>query len=54
MTKVSSSIKTEAYRIEISLPSGNIVIADEPIDKGGKDSGFSPKELLGAFGDRCV
>ena len=46
MTNVSSTIGKELYKIEIKSPSGNMVIADEPIDKGGKNLGFSPKELL--------
>jgi putative redox protein len=54
MAKVSASIKNEPYRIEIKSPTGNVVIADEPIDKGGKDSGFSPMELLGAALAACT
>jgi len=54
MAKVSSSIKTELYKIEIKSPTGNVVIADEPIDKGGKNSGFSPKELLAASLAACT
>ncbi len=46
MTNVSATIGKELYKIEIKSPSGNMVIADEPIDKGGKNLGFSPKELL--------
>jgi putative redox protein len=54
MAKVSSSIKTDRYRIDIKSPSGNSVIADEPLEKGGKDSGFSPKELLAAALAACT
>lgn len=46
MAKITSSIKTEPYKVEIKSPTGNSVIADEPINKGGGDLGFSPKELL--------
>jgi putative redox protein len=54
MAKVSSSIKNEPYKIEIKSPTGNVVIADEPIDKGGKDIGFSPKELLASALAACT
>jgi len=54
MAKISSSIKKEPYEVEIKSLSGNIVIADEPIDKGGKDLGFSPKELLASALAACT
>ncbi len=54
MANVSSSIKQEPYKIEIKSPTGNVVMADEPVDKGGKDSGFSPKELLAAALAACT
>jgi putative redox protein len=54
MAKVSASIGNIPYRIEIKSPTGNVVIADEPIDKGGKDSGFSPKELLASALAACT
>jgi putative redox protein len=46
MAAIKASIGNEPYRIEIKSPTGNVVIADEPIEKGGQDKGFSPKELL--------
>ena len=54
MAKIASSIKRENYKIEIKSPSGNVVIADEPIDMGGMDLGFSPKELLAASLAACT
>jgi len=54
MAKIASSIKEELYRIEIKSPSGNVVIADEPVEKGGKDAGFSPKELLASAVAACT
>lgn len=54
MAKVSSSIKKELYKIEIKSPTGNVVIADEPLEQGGKDSGFSPKELLASALAACT
>jgi putative redox protein len=53
MAKISSSLKNELYKIEIKSQSGNIVIADEPIDMGGMDRGFSPKELLASALAAC-
>jgi putative redox protein len=46
MAEIKASIGNELYRIEIKSPTGNVVIADEPVEKGGQDKGFSPKELL--------
>lgn len=54
MASISSSIKTENYKVEIKSPSGNIVIADEPTEMGGKDLGFSPKELLASALAACT
>lgn len=46
MVKIASSIKKELYKVEITSATGNIVIADEPLEMGGKDLDFLPKELL--------
>jgi putative redox protein len=54
MAKVKSTIGAELYRIEITSPTGNVVVADEPVDKGGKDIGFSPKELLASALAACT
>jgi putative redox protein len=54
MAKISSSIKKELYRIDIKSPTGNAIIADEPVAKGGKDTGLSPKELLAAALAACT
>ncbi len=53
MAAIKASIGTELYRIEIKSPTGNIVIADEPVAKGGQDKGFSPKELLASSLGAC-
>lgn len=53
MARISSSIKKENYKIDITTPSGNLIIADEPIDMGGKNLGFSPKELLASALAAC-
>lgn len=54
MANISSSIKTENYKIEIKSPTGNVVIADEPLAMGGKNLGFSPKELLASALAACT
>ncbi|HEX5168706.1 MAG TPA: OsmC family protein [Cyclobacteriaceae bacterium] len=54
MAKISSSIKSDRYKVEITSPTGNLVIADEPVAQGGKDLGFSPKELLASALAACT
>jgi len=54
MASVTANIKKELYRIEIESPSGNVVIADEPLESGGKDLGFSPTELLASSLAACT
>jgi putative redox protein len=54
MAAVKASIGTELYRIEIKSPTGNVVIADEPVEKGGQNKGFAPKELLAAALAACT
>lgn len=54
MASISASIEKELYRIEIKTPTGNILFADEPIEKGGQDKGFSPRELLASSLAACT
>lgn len=54
MAKVSASIGKELYKVEIISHSGNKLIADEPIAIGGKNLGFSPKELLASSLAACT
>ncbi len=54
MAKIYSRIQKETYKVEIKSPSGNVVISDEPEDKGGKDLGFSPYELLASSLASCT
>lgn len=54
MASVTAKIGTDPYWIEIKSATGNLVIADEPSDKGGKDRGMSPKELLAAALSACT
>ncbi|MGC4020966.1 MAG: OsmC family protein [Cyclobacteriaceae bacterium] len=54
MDSVSARIAKDLYKVEIKSPSGNLVIADEPVDKGGKNLGFAPKELLASALAACT
>lgn len=54
MASVKSHIGKELYKIKIESPSGNVVIADEPVSSGGQDTGFSPFELLGSALAACT
>jgi putative redox protein len=51
---ISSSIGKELYKVTIQTPSGNTILADEPMDKGGQNKGFSPTELLIAALAACT
>lgn len=54
MPKVNAIIKKDPYKVEITSPTGNLVIADEPVGNGGQDAGLSPKELLAAALSACT
>jgi putative redox protein len=54
METISAKIDTRLYRTEIKSASGNIVIADEPQEMGGKNLGFSPSELLASSLASCT
>ncbi|WP_163401335.1 OsmC family protein [Flavobacterium fluviatile] len=54
METLSAKIDTRLYRTEITSASGNIVIADEPQEFGGKNLGFSPSELLASSLASCT
>lgn len=54
MTKITSRIGKDLYRIDIKTLTGNTLISDEPIDSGGQDLGFSPTELLASSLAACT
>lgn len=54
MEKVTAHIGTELYKVELQSPTGNVLIADEPVENGGKNTGFSPKELLASALAACT
>ena len=54
MDTISAQIDTRKYRTEITSASGNILIADEPQEIGGKNLGLNPTELLAASLASCT
>ncbi|GAA3730387.1 OsmC family protein [Flavobacterium ginsengisoli] len=54
MNTIAAKIDTRLYRTEITSSSGNVVIADEPQEMGGKNLGFSPSELLASSLASCT
>lgn len=54
MIKIIANNGNENYAVELQSQTANIVIADEPHEKGGRDKGFSPKELLASSLAACT
>ena len=54
MASITANIEKELYRIELKTPTGNVLYADEPLEKGGQDKGFSPRELLASSLAACT
>ncbi|MCU0404363.1 MAG: OsmC family protein [Chitinophagaceae bacterium] len=48
------SIKMDNYKMEVMSGGGNALIADEPLEVGGQNLGFSPDELLCAALGACT
>jgi len=46
MSVITSKTKSENYEVEIKSDSGHTLIADEPIELGGRNKGMSPDELI--------
>ena len=53
MAKLSAHIGKEHYYTQIDTET-NEIIADEPIDNGGQDKGFTPSELLASALAACT
>ena len=54
MIKEKAEIGEEFYKIKIASSNGNELIADEPLENGGKNLGFAPKELLASALAACT
>ncbi|MDX1912997.1 MAG: OsmC family protein [Saprospiraceae bacterium] len=53
MNTVRAAIHQNKYAVQISA-GNNVLIADEPPEHGGGDTGFSPSELLAAALSACT
>ena len=53
MSKIPAHTGNELYKTEIRSET-NFIVSDEPESSGGKDLGFSPKELLAASLASCT
>ncbi|TDP00371.1 OsmC family protein [Flavobacterium sp. 245] len=54
MDTISAKIDTRLYRTEVTSASGNVLIADEPQEIGGKNLGLNPTELLASSLASCT
>mgnify|MGYP000119545845 FL=1 len=54
MATVQAHISTANYQVNITTPTGHTLLADEPIDLGGTDAGFTPTELLASSLAACT
>lgn len=46
MSGATVKIEKGHYRMEVNSSGGNTLVADEPVEVGGENLGFSPDELL--------
>lgn len=53
MVKVKATLGTENYYTEV-IAGENKLITDEPVDKGGKNKGFNPFEILATSLASCT
>ncbi|MES2617255.1 MAG: OsmC family protein [Bacteroidota bacterium] len=53
MAKVKATLKNDHYKTSVASAT-NTIIADEPLEKGGADSGLSPSELLLSALSSCI
>ena len=48
------SIERDLYKMDVVSGGGNTLVADEPVEVGGQNIGFSPDELLCASLGACT
>lgn len=53
MAKAVATTQRERFKTEIKTGSSHILIADEPFEEGGQDSGGTPTELLASSLASC-
>lgn len=53
MATVKAQLKRDHYKTTVTSGT-NALIADEPLEKGGADTGFSPSELLLSALSSCI
>ena len=54
MANIHAHIATTNYQVNLTSASGNTILADEPLDLGGTDAGFTPMELLASALAACT
>lgn len=53
MTTINASIGKQRYKMDIHTAT-NSIVADEPLEQGGEDLGFSPADLITASLGACT
>lgn len=54
MAQAITTIERSLYKMDINSGGGNYLVADEPAEAGGQNTGFSPDELLCAALGACT
>lgn len=54
MAHVIASFEKNLFQVNLKSDTANTILADEPLTKGGGDTGFSPMELLAGSLAACT